>query len=135
MPFCRDCGSKVNDSMKFCPECGSTQEVHNSTQSANIEVQDSVISGDVNIIQNTGSSQCSSCNASNVIVMECSDENCNTSFCELCHPKCRLAEDNLSVLNFDSGRGSGPFCTNCLMSIRNNEKERIRLQSEEEMRP
>ena len=27
MPFCRNCGQKLDENTKFCPECGANQEV------------------------------------------------------------------------------------------------------------
>tara|TARA_B100000214_G_C23898752_1_gene595439 strand:- start:243 stop:986 length:744 start_codon:yes stop_codon:yes gene_type:complete len=39
--------------MKFCPNCGSPQDAQKGTQSATLGMQDSVISGDVNIVQNS----------------------------------------------------------------------------------
>jgi len=53
MPFCRECGSEIKLSMKFCPNCASPQKSLDKAQSSSFEMQDSVISGDVNIVQNT----------------------------------------------------------------------------------
>jgi hypothetical protein len=90
-----------------------------------MNVQDSVVSGDVNITQNVGDSgnNCQSCNSENVRLMTCISKKCSASFCELCHPNSRI----LGTLEsrFDSGEGKGNFCEKCL-------SEKIKLTKEKE---
>jgi len=77
-----------------------------------IDISDSVIMGDVqqNILK---IDECPNCSATNVKVLKCQDKRCTTiKFCELCHLNCRYEMGN--VLRFDSGRGAGPFCSECL---------------------
>ena len=94
-----------------------------------IGISDSVVMGDVqqNILK---IGECPSCSASNVKVMKCQDKQCTSKkFCELCHANCRYSEGR--VTRFDSGAGSGPFCSGCLTAkitqfdLEKKERERI----------
>ena len=81
-----------------------------------IDISDSVVMGDVQ--QNILKTECPSCSASNVKVMKCQDEQCTSiQFCELCHINCRYSSGG--VLRFDSGKGSGPFCSVCILEKKN----------------
>ncbi|MBT5183921.1 MAG: zinc ribbon domain-containing protein [Euryarchaeota archaeon] len=110
MPFCHECGKEVQDDWVSCPYC-STALV--SFMSA-MNLQDSVVSGDVNITQNIQdvTTSCNSCNSTNVIMMSCKADDCRTKFCELCHPMSRII--GLKEVRFDSGKGEGNFCNTCL---------------------
>jgi hypothetical protein len=77
-----------------------------------VDISDSVIMGDVqqNILK---TDECSSCSSSNVKVLKCQEKQCTSiNFCELCHLNCRYEMGE--VWRFDSGRGAGPFCSECL---------------------
>ena len=106
------------------------------TEDSPINITDSVVLGDVH--QNMGA-ECPSCSASNVRVMKCQEKQCSTRFCELCHADCRYSGG--SLLRFDSGKGLGPFCSECLaVKLAALEKERekalkIRTLQREKDRP
>jgi len=78
-----------------------------------IGISDSVVMGDVqqNILK---IGECPSCSASGgVTVMKCQNKQCTSiKFCNSCHRNCRYSEG--TTRRFDSGAGSGPFCSGCL---------------------
>lgn len=93
--------------MKFCPECEASQ----GRQSIVATIQDSAVVGDVNITQISGrNSTCEICNASN-LGMNCIK--CSTPICEICNPYCRVYGETKH--RFDSGKGAGPFCAQCVI--------------------
>lgn len=56
MPFCRECAFEVQATWKFCPNCNSSQpqsDEVSSFQNVSVNLNDSVIAGDVNITQNS----------------------------------------------------------------------------------
>ena len=110
MPFCRECGKEVEDDWVSCPYCSTA--LVNFISAMNL--QDSAVSGDVNITQNIQdvNTSCNSCDSTNVILMSCKAVDCRTEFCELCHPMCRII--GVSESRFDSGKGEGNFCNTCL---------------------
>jgi hypothetical protein len=83
-----------------------------------IGISDSVVIGDVhqnvtNIKQHIDSGiSCPKCHARNVRMFDCLTLNCAEVFCEICHPLCRLYKQGAS--RFDSGKGTGPFCNECM---------------------
>ena len=88
-------------------------------------VSDSVVMGNVNI-DNT---ICPSCDAINVRVMKCQESDCDCRFCEICNPNSRFNDVEISLHRFDSGIGSGPFCSSCLRKMVN---DAIQRKEEEE---
>jgi hypothetical protein len=60
---------------------------------------------------------CPSCKSTNVRVMTCQDSECEQNFCEICHPNCRIDEDDLRHHRFDAGIGLGPICKKCMEGI------------------
>jgi uncharacterized membrane protein YvbJ len=47
MPFCRNCGHELDENTKFCPECGTNQEISKDNAKAeNFTVDTSSIFGD-----------------------------------------------------------------------------------------
>ena len=107
--------------MKFCPVCGTAQGRHSIVAT----IQDSAVVGDVNITQISGkNSTCEICNASN-LGMNCIK--CSTPICEICNPYCRVYGETKH--RFDSGKGTGPFCAQCVIiwinDIRNKEREKF----------
>ena len=90
-----------------------------------IDISDSVVMGGVqqNITNvRSDNRECSSCGATNVVIMKCQEENCTASFCQICHPYCRFFAI-LGVLRFDSGEGTGPFCETCLKPMEQGRRE------------
>lgn len=128
MVQCRECGTDVQDDFRFCPYCSQAIEQDVST----VNLQDSVVIGDVNIHQpqKNDITNCSVCDSGNVILLRCVE--CNEGFCELCNPQCRLeligAKFRISnfapvkqirhaaikLNKFDSGRGNGTYCSDCV---------------------
>ena len=95
-----------------------------------IDISDSVVMGDVQ--QNILKTECPSCSASNVKVMKCQEVGCTSKqFCELCHTNCRYSPAS-EVLRFDSGTGSGPFCSRCLTAKLAVEKDKREKRLEKE---
>ena len=102
------------------------------TRDSTLNINDSVVMGDVNIQQTQENKipSCSTCKSSNVILFRCAE--CNEGFCQLCNPKCRLelipAKFRISnfapvkqinpaaikLNKFDSGRGNGNYCAGCV---------------------
>jgi hypothetical protein len=91
-----------------------------------IKITDTVVMGDIN--QTISGNECPGCFAANVRVMMCQISDCETKFCELCHAKSRFSEGRFE--RFDSGHGSGPFCAKCLISTKNQNEEKYRLERE-----
>ena len=111
MPFCRECGTEVSATMKFCPECLAPQVTHSVTAN----VQDSVVAGDVNIHQ-TKDVECPSCQAINIPIFVCKGEKCELRICDECSGQFRLppASSVFSVLEFfgwdAEAFGEPPYC-------------------------
>ena len=87
MPFCHECGKEVQDDWVTCPFCSkSIGPPSDNTMDVQMNVQDSVVAGDVNITQNVGSNQseCPICNAKNVEIYTCIKVDCDESFCAVC---------------------------------------------------
>lgn len=95
MPFCHECGSEVQATWKFCPNC-------NSSIQGKVIVQDGVIAGDVNISENTtnitniGTSEvkCPQCSTTGNITLHLCAEGpqvitprCHKKICNLCREK------------------------------------------------
>jgi hypothetical protein len=121
------------------------------SQSANVSLQDSVITGDVTISHNIneGGNECPNCKSTNVKVMICKHSDCSRKFCELCNSKCRVSifqtpsmadefdisssiiapnVNYINTHNFDSGDGEGMFCSACIDQIQvttNRERKNI----------
>ena len=95
-----------------------------------INLSDNVFMGNVDVHQNiVPLGECPSCSASNVKVMKCQEKLCTSKkFCELCHTNSRFSEGRFK--RFDSGHGSGPFCAKCLISTKNQNEEKYRLERE-----
>jgi hypothetical protein len=97
---------------------------------SSVKISDSVVIGDVN--QSVQTPTCPSCNAMNVIIMSCDNDDCTTGFCEVCTPDCRL--DYPRIRRFDSGLGMNPMCKPCLSSTKKNmqrvEREKRRVAKE-----
>ena len=86
------------------------------------QISDSVVMGDVH--QNIGGKECPGCSAYNVRIMNCKENECTSiQFCELCNTNSRW-EDGVR-LRFNSGKGTGPFCSGCL-----EDKEKAKKQEE-----
>jgi len=86
-----------------------------------IEIHDSLVQGGVH--QHILNAECPSCSASNVKVMKCQEIQCTSiQFCELCNTNCRWEQG--SRRRFDSGIGTGPFCSECLAT-----KEKIEAEA------
>mgnify|MGYP004293905041 CR=1 FL=1 len=71
-----------------------------------MKISDSVVMGDVQ--QNITDTICPACGASNVRVMMCQDDTCESKFCEICHKDSRHLK--WKRMSFDSGKGEGPYC-------------------------
>jgi hypothetical protein len=108
------------------------------SQSANVNLHDSVIGGDVNIIQ-TGkdASLCESCRASNVKSFPCII--CSRISCEICNSMSKLHE-GLFERKFDDSDAQGPYCKECKIKLiqevkrRLEEKKRIKEQQKLEQK-
>ena len=137
MPFCRECGKAVEEDWVTCPYC--SQAI--GPPASAMHVQDSIVSGDVNIVQNVGDTgkPCQSCGAQNVRIMSCSD--CINQFCEICEPDCKVETlteeidcfnqdldsstssfnlvevERLSLNRFDSSIGAAPLCKACISQM------------------
>ena len=98
------------------------------TEDPGVNISDSVVMGGIH--QNITNTTCPSCEASNVRVMKCQESNCDNRFCELCHPNCRYSDEK--GLRFDSGAGSGPFCSPCMSNkfVELERKRQERLEKE-----
>ena len=87
VPFCRECGGKVERTWKFCPHCNSSQ------QTASVSVQDGVIAGDVTITQNQIDTsgiklECPTCKVEgNIKLHLCKLVGCKSKACEECISK------------------------------------------------
>ena len=102
-----------------------------------IGISDSVVMGDVqqNILK---IGECPSCSASGgVTVMKCQNKQCTSiKFCNSCHRNCRYSEG--TTRRFDSGAGSGPFCSGCLTAkitqfdLEKQERERLAGEAQDE---
>jgi len=82
MPFCRECGKKVEDDWVSCPFC--SQPI-GPPASAILGVQDSVVMGDINISKSGGEpTSCSNCGAAGSVKLACVDckEHCICEKCE-----------------------------------------------------
>jgi hypothetical protein len=92
VPFCYDCGYPVESAWKFCPECNAKLHV-NSNKLANIDVKDSVVSGDITINHQSTNIEskaliCQNCGSEgNLIISSCDRISCSKKSCELCREK------------------------------------------------
>ena len=94
MPFCRECRKEVQEDWVTCPYCSkSIGPPLDNTMDVQMNVQDSVVAGDVNIIQNVNSNQgeCPICGSKNVEIYSCIKEDCKESFCTVCTRYCYIS--------------------------------------------
>jgi hypothetical protein len=113
MPFCRECGKEVQDDWKLCPYCesriGPPSEQNSSSQSADILLQDSVMTGDVTTTINDPksistavqeASKCPHCASSGVTIISCSG--CDSmAYCSICQEE--VFEERRSHFKSDLG--------------------------------
>jgi hypothetical protein len=105
-------------------------DVPHYPEDSSVRISDSVVMGDVqqNItkIQQSGNS-CPSCGTSgNIRLMICRSINCESKFCDLCHPISRYFEGD--AIRFDSGKGEGPFCKGCMAIKHGEDAEKLRIK-------
>jgi len=102
-----------------------------TAQSANVSMQDSVITGDVTISQNIkdGGKECPDCKSTNVKVMICNESDCSKKFCELCDSHCRWEYPD-QLFTYNSGMGAGPYCSTCILSKIENAYDEIKHEVE-----
>jgi hypothetical protein len=101
--------------------------------SQSVDVRDSVIMGDVHQETHITSidgreRKCPNCNSTNVIIMVCQKDECNTAFCEICHRESKLNESAIVDQVHAPGmrflvpilfneQGIGPYCIDCITKM------------------
>ena len=91
------------------------------TEDSVVNISDTVIMDSTISVGNT---TCPSCDAANVRVMKCQANECDSQFCEICHPNARFNDADITIHKFDTGMGSGPFCSSCLNEMWKNAIQR-----------
>ena len=107
MPFCQSCGCSIEQSWKFCPNCNTPLNYQISSDQAALEMNDSVIAGDVTITQqSTNITQqtlnCQSCGSEGHIILKpCRRFDCSKKACEKCREQhtehCGIHCENLTL--------------------------------------
>ena len=110
MPFCRECGKEVQADWVSCPYCSQTIGPPVSL----MNVQDSVVSGDVNITQNVGNTNtnCTNCNSSGSVQVACSS--CKEmAYCEVCSESVAQVRQELICTNWTMDELTNRLCDTC----------------------